>query len=274
MIMENCCYGYNELMILNMCRQGVFGRLTHGAGAYLHDLRGLLLEDSGEGLWRRFPHIKHNANLYPTHGLGPVCNYMGVNRGDRFTTQVSLSSIEAGLTDYRNTHLKADDPKMKEVYLNGDMNTSILKTEKGLTVLLQHQTTSPRPYSRINMIQGSHGIFEDYPARIYIEGMSKQSDEWENLDPYKAKYEHELWRTTGDMARKLGGHGGMDFLMVYRIVECFKNGTPPDMDVYDAAVWSAPWPLSEESVKRDGAPQKFPDFTRGKYNVRNGVSGI
>ncbi|MEZ0326414.1 MAG: Gfo/Idh/MocA family protein [Fimbriimonas sp.] len=273
MIMENCCYGYNELMVLNMVRKGLFGTLTHGEAAYIHDLRSLLLEDAGEGLWRRFPHIDHNGNLYPTHGLGPVSNYMGVNRGDKFNTIVSLSSREAGLTEYRDKHLPAGDPKRKEKYRCGDMNTSILRTDAGLTVMLQHEVTSPRPYTRLNMIQGTEGVFTDYPAKIYIEGRSK-NDAFEPIDSYKAEFEHDLWRKSGDLARKMGGHGGMDFLMCFRVIECFKNGTPPDMDVYDAAAWSAPGPLSEISNAKGGAPQKFPDFTRGKWRERKGTGGI
>lgn len=272
MILENCCYGYNELMLLNMVRKGLLGRVTHGAGAYLHDLRSLLLADEGEGLWRRIPHMQRDANLYPTHGLGPVCNYMGVNRGDRIVTQVSLHSREASLTEYRDRTLKADDPKRKEKYVTGDMSTSILKTEKGRTILVQHDVVNPRPYSRINMVQGTMGVFEDYPARIYIEGRSKD-DAWEELTAYK-EYEHPLWTQVGDLARKLGGHGGMDFIMLYRIVQCFKDGTGPDIDVYDAAAWSAPGPLSEVSNREHGSGQAFPDFTRGKWNTRNGVSGI
>ena len=273
MIMENCCYGYNELLVLNITRKDLLGTLTHGEAAYLHDLRGLLLADYSEGLWRRFPHMERNGNLYPTHGLGPVCNYLGVNRGDRLETLVSLSSREAGLTEYRDKTLAANDPKRKEKYICGDMNTSILRTVNGATIMLQHEVTSPRPYSRLNLIQGTNGVFSDYPARIYVEGRSK-NDDWESIDGYKQEFEHELWRKTGDLARRMGGHGGMDYLMCFRVIECFKQGTPPDMDVYDAAAWSAPTALSQTSNGRGGAPQKFPDFTRGKWKDRKGVSGI
>ena len=273
MIMENCCYGYNELLVLNMVRKGLFGTLNHGEAAYIHDLRGLLLADSGEGLWRRFPHIDHDANLYPTHGLGPVCNYMGVNRGDRMETLVSLSSLEASLTEFRDKTVPANSAKRKEKYKCGDMNTSVIRTALGRTIMLQHSVVSPRPYSRINMIQGTEGAFADYPARIYVEGRTKQ-EAWESIDGYKSEFEHDLWRKTGDLARKLGGHGGMDFLMCFRVIECFRNGTPPDMDVYDAAAWSAPFGLSETSNAKSGASMKFPDFTRGKWRDRKGIGGI
>jgi hypothetical protein len=274
MIMENCCYDFNELMLLNMCRQGVLGTLVHGEAAYLHDLRSLLLADYSEGLWRRKPHTTRNGNLYPTHGLGPVSNYMSVNRGDRYETLVSLSSKEAGLTEYRDRTLKPGDPKLKEKYICGDMNTSVLRTVGGLTVMLQHQVTMPRPYSRLNKIQGTHGLFEDYPPRIYIEGRTKQEDSWESLDAYKTEFQHELWSKKGDLARRMGGHGGMDFLMCFRVVQCFLDGTPPDLDCYDAATFSAPGPLSVASNARGGAPQKFPDFTRGHSGDRKGVTQI
>jgi hypothetical protein len=272
-ILENCCYGFNEMMVLNMVRKGLLGTLTHGEAAYIHDLRSLLLADSGEGLWRRFPHIDHDANLYPTHGLGPVANYMGVNRGDKFDTLVSLSSREASLTEYRDKTVPANSAKRTEKYRCGDMNTSILRTTLGRTVMLQHDVVTPRPYSRLNLIQGTNGTFADYPARIYVEGRTK-NHAWENPEAYKAEFEHDLWKRVGELARKLGGHGGMDFIMSYRLIECFKQGTPPDMDVYDAAAWSAPYGLSETSNAKNGASQKFPDFTRGRWRDRKGLSGI
>jgi predicted dehydrogenase len=272
-ILENCNYGYNELMVLNMCRDGLLGDLTHGEAAYIHDLRSLLLADSGEGLWRRYPHIERDGNLYPTHGLGPVAFYMNVNRGDRFTKLVSFSSRERSLTAYRDKTIAEGNPKRQERYICGDMNTSLLKTANGLTVMLQHDVVTPRPYSRLNLIQGTNGTFSDYPARIYVEGRSP-GHRWEGIDEYKEQYEHDLWRRVGELARQLGGHGGMDFIMNYRLIECFKQGTPPDMDVYDAAAWSAPGQLSEWSTANDGEPQDFPDFTRGHWRDRDGVTGI
>jgi hypothetical protein len=264
MILENCCYGYNEMLVLNMCKQGVFGTLTHGEAAYIHDLRGLLYANESEGLWRRDPHRERNGNLYPTHGLGPVAQYMGVHRGDRFESMVSMSSLESSLSSFGKKKLAADDPKRKEKYVCGDMNTSIIKTAKGRTIMLQHDVVTPRPYSRLNLIAGSEGTFADYPARIYLDSMG--DDRWHDLSEFKERYEHPLWKKNGEYARKYSGHGGMDFLMCARIIECFREGSAPDMDVYDAAAWSAPTPLSQESVKRGGAPQKFPDFTRGHWS--------
>jgi hypothetical protein len=264
MIMENCCYGYNEMLVLNMVRAGLLGDLLHAEAAYIHDLRELLFAKESEGLWRRFPHLTHDGNLYPTHGLGPVSNYMNINRGDLFDYLVSVSSQERGLTAYREAHIPKSDAVWKEAYRCGDMNTSIIKTAQGRTIMLQHTVTSPRPYDRINLISGSKGIFRDYPPRIYIDGQ-EGGEKWATIDQYKAKYEHPLWTRIGELARKKGGHGGMDFVMVYRLIQCLREGLAPDMDVYDAASWSAPTPLSEMSVAKGSTPVKFPDFTRGKW---------
>ncbi len=169
MILENCCYGSNEMMILGMVRDGLFGEITHGEAAYLHDLRSILTSSEGEGMWRRFPHMKRNGNLYPTHGLGPVAHYMDIHRGDRFDYMVSVSSSEASLSAYVKANFPEGDPKRAEKYVCGDMNTSIIKTQLGRTILLQHDVVNPRPYSRLNAIQGTKGAFADYPPRIFFD---------------------------------------------------------------------------------------------------------
>ena len=271
-ILENCCYGFNEMMVLGMVRDALFGEITHGEAAYLHDLRSILTSNEGEGLWRRFPHMKRNGNLYPTHGLGPVAHYMDIHRGDRFDYMVSVSSREASLSAYVKATFADGDPKRAEKYVSGDMNTSIIKTQQGRTILLQHDVVNPRPYSRLNSIFGTKGAFADYPPRVFVDG-SKQED-WQTIDAFREKYEHPLWKTTGDLARKTGGHGGMDYVMNCRLMDCLKRGLPPDIDVYDAAAWSAPGPLSEASVAAGGAPQKFPDFTRGKWKSRSDAPGF
>lgn len=267
MMMENCCYDYDELLILNMVRAGVLGEIVHGEGAYNHDLREILFETKDEGLWRRAHHTQRDSNLYPTHGLGPVANYMDINRGDRFDHMVAMSSGSLGLQEYRKEKLAADDPRQKEAYKCGDYNTNLIKTAKGRTILVQHNVSTPRPYDRINLVQGTKGIFRDYPSRIYIE-KDKGGHQWQPIDAYKAKYEHQLWREVGEQARKLGGHGGMDYLMCWRLVQCMREGFVPDMDVYDAAAWSSPGPLSEISVAKGSMPVKFPDFTRGKWSEK------
>lgn len=265
-ILENCCYGESEMMVLQMVRDGAFGEISHGEAAYLHDLRGIVTANEGEGLWRRVPHMQRNGNLYPTHGLGPVAHYMDIHRGDRFEYMVSVSSLEASLSAYVKNHFPDGDPKRSEKYICGDMNTSIIKTAKGRTILLQHDVVNPRPYSRLNMIQGTKGIFVDYPPRIFMDG--QKDEEWQKIDEFKDKYEHPLWKNNGEMARKTGGHGGMDYVMNFRLMDCLKRGLAPDIDVYDAAAWSAPTPLSEASVAANGASQKFPDFTRDHWKTR------
>jgi hypothetical protein len=261
--LENCCYGYNEMLVWNMVKAGAFGELIHGGAAYNHDLRSILFANEGEGLWRRDEHFHRNGNLYPTHGLGPVAHYMDINRGDRFQTIVSMSSLATSLAFYRESHTAPGDPRRKETYLCGDQNTSLIRTAKGRLIRLEHNVTSPQPYDRINLIAGTKGIFKDYPPRIYIDGSG--GEEFGPLDPYKKDFDPPIWTRMGEIAKKLGGHGGMDFIMCYRLAECMREGTAPDIDVYDAAAWSAAGALSEVSVSRGSAPVEFPDFTRGKW---------
>ncbi|MBU0715249.1 MAG: Gfo/Idh/MocA family oxidoreductase, partial [Verrucomicrobia bacterium] len=262
-ILENCCYGSPELTVLNLIRQGCLGTITHGEAAYIHDLRSVLLAPHGEGLWRRNPHRTRNGNLYPTHGLGPVAWYMDIHHGDRFARLVSMSSLSAALAEYRDANLPADDPKRREKYNCGDMNTSLIQTANGRTIMLQHDVVTPRPYSRLNLVQGSKGTFSDYPPRIFFDGQG--THEWASYDAIKAEYEHPLWKEHGEQALKLGGHGGMDYIMNYRLVQTYRQGLPPDLNVYDAAAWSAPGPLSDISVAWDSLALPFPDFTRGNW---------
>ena len=266
-ILENCCYGSAEMTVLGMVRDGLFGEITHGEAAYLHDLRGILTSSEGEGLWRRFPHMKRNGNPYPTHGLGPVAHYMDIHRGDRFDYMVSVSSAEASLSAYVKAKFPDGDQKRAEKYICGDMNTSIIKTVKGRSILLQHDVVNPRPYSRLNLIEGTKGAFADYPPRVFVDG--QKNEDWQNIDSFREKYEHPFWKTNGEMARKTGGHGGMDYIMNFRLMDCLKRGLLPDIDAYDAAAWSAPTPPSPPFAHSAAAPQKFPDFTRGKWNVQS-----
>jgi predicted dehydrogenase len=268
--LENCNYGYNEMMVNRMVHDGVFGEIQSGAAAYIHDLRDLLFEDRDEGLWRRDFHTRINGNLYPTHGLGPVAWYMDIHAGDKFDYLVSMSTNEAGLSIYREKNVPdRTNAKWNERYVTGDLNTTLIKTAKGRTIHLAHDTSSPRPYSRLNHVSGTKGTFEDYPARIYIEGVG-QSHRWTNMDAWKTTHEHPLWTNIGEMARKKGGHGGMDFVMMWRLVQCLREGLAPDFDVYDAAAWSAPLPLSQMSVARGSQPMRFPDFTRGEWSKARG----
>jgi hypothetical protein len=265
MMLENCCYGSNELMVLNMCRQGIFGELTHGEAAYIHDLRGLKFNENGyQGMWRLDHSKRRDGNVYPTHGLGPVTQYMNINRGDRFDTLVSMSSAQRGLTAYAVKKFGTDDPRAKQHYALGDMNTTLIHSALGRTVMVQHDTTSPRPYSRLNMISGTLGTFADYPARIALEPNAHKWDD-KKLAECREKYAHPLWKQVGELAKKVGGHGGMDFIMDYRLIHCLHRGLPLDQDVYDAAVWSAVSELSEISVAAGSRSVEFPDFTRGQW---------
>jgi predicted dehydrogenase len=263
-MLENCCFNYNEMLVLNMVRDGVFGSLTHAEAAYIHDLREIVNENRSEGLWRRAWHTRVNGNLYPTHGLGPVANYLDINRGDRFEYLVSMSSPSRALDEYREKTVVKTSPKWREKYLCGDMNTSLIKTAKGISIMLQHDVSTPRPYTRLNHIQGTKGTFCDFPARLYLDGQAG-GHRWTDLAKMRDKYEHWLWKKLGEKARG-AGHGGMDFVMSWRIVQYFNDGLVPDIDVYDGAAWSAPFPMSAESVAKGSVPVKFPDFTRGKWN--------
>jgi predicted dehydrogenase len=262
-MLENCCYGYWEMLVRRMTRAGLLGTLTHAECAYIHDLRSYLFTRSGGYNWRRGHHIERDGNLYPTHGLGPVAQCLGIGETDAFDFMVSVSSREAGLSEWRDGHLPQDDPRRAEVYRCADMNVSILRTKQGRTIVLQHDVVTPRPYDRIFLIAGTRGTFRDYPPRLYLDGKGGH-DDWLPVEEYQAEWEDPLWTKEGDLARELGGHGGMDFLMNYRLAQALREGTPPDMDVYDAALWSVPGPLSEQSVAAGSTPVPFPDFLRGR----------
>ncbi len=264
LMMENCCYDFNEMLIDTMVKKGLFGEILYAEAAYIHDLRSILFEDRDEGLWRRKPHTNRDGNFYPTHGLGPVAWYLDIHKGDRFDFLVSMSTPERGLTEWREANVPKDSPKWEERYIAGDFNSSLVKTMRGKTILLQHNVTLPTPYDRLNSVRGTKGVFKDYPGRVYLEGQPGGHG-FKPVDTYKAEHTHPLWLRVGEIARQKGGHGGMDYLMAFRMIECMREGTPPDFDVYDAAAWSAPWPLSEASLAKNSAPMKFPDFTRGAW---------
>jgi Oxidoreductase family, NAD-binding Rossmann fold len=264
-LMENCNYDRMEMMVYNMVRKGVLGEILHAEGGYLHDLRSIKFADEGEGLWRRAWAMKVNGNLYPTHGLGPVANCLDNNRGDRFDYMVSMSGPSRGLQDWAAEHVPADSPKRKERYVLGDVNVSLIKTARGRTIVVEHCTNLPRPYSRINMVQGSKGLFQGYPNRAYIEGRGK-ADEWVEAQQMLTEFEHPLWKEIAETA-KGAGHGGMDFIEDYRLIKCLREGQPTDFNVYDAASISAVVGLSVESVGRKSAPVDFPDFTRGRWKT-------
>lgn len=282
MMMENVCYGREELMVLNMCRQGVFGELLHGEAAYIHDLRGQMNEiERGTGSWRTYHYTKRNGNLYPTHGLGPIAQYMGINRGDRFDFLCSVSSPARVREIYAREHFPVGHERRTLKFKAGDINTSIVRTVLGKTIMIQWDEQLPRPYSRINLIQGTRGVWAGFPNRLVVESPPRETrggghlstpntESWvqgDDLAQWFNRYDHPLWKHVAGLPENKGGHGGMDFVMLWRLVYCLRNGLPLDQDVYDAASWSAVSPLSEASVAHRGRSMDFPDFTRGKWKA-------
>ncbi len=273
MMLENVNYGRDELMFLNMCRQNVIGELLHGEAAYIHELRGQMHEvERGTGSWRTYHYANSNGNLYPTHGLGPVAQYMNLARTDDcFGRIVSFSSPARGRAAYAAKKFPADHKWNKLQFNGGDINTSIIKSTMGKTIMVQWDETSPRPYTRLNLIQGVLGTLAGFPTRVAGEQLGNGNyHEWIEggaLAPIYEKYEHPLWKRMGDLAQKMGGHGGMDFIMLSRVIECLRNGEPMDQNVYEGCFWSVVNELSIKSVAQGGMPQVFPDFTRGDWRT-------
>jgi hypothetical protein len=248
---------------LRMAHEGLFGELLHGSGAYLHDLRELLFSKTYyEDQWRRKFHTTTNGDLYPTHGLGPVAAYMDLHRGDRFVRMTSMSTPALGLAEYRAATMPPGDPTWQEEYVNGDVTMSLIQTARGRVIHIVHGVSNPHPYSRLNHLAGTKGVFEDYPPRIYLEP-AQSNDQWGSFDDY-ADHDHWLWTDVGPGP---GGHGGMDYIMLWRLVQTLQLGLPPDIDVYDSAAWNAPYPLSVLSVKGKSKSVEFPDFTRGRWKT-------
>lgn len=272
MMMENCCYDRRSLLFLNLCRIGILGELLHGEGSYLHDLRGQMQQvERGTGSWRTPYYAKANGgNLYPTHGLGPVAQYMSLARTeDTFERLVSFASPARTRALYARANFPAGHKWNRMQFECGDISIQILKTRLGRTIMMQWDESSPRPYSRHDLIMGTKGVLAGYPlpSRAAIEGRGK-ADEWlegPEFEKLYAEYEHPLWKRLGEAAVTIGGHGGMDFIMRSRMMECLRNGEPLDQNVYEGAFWSAVRPLSSKSEQEGGQPQLFPDFTRGGW---------
>lgn len=276
MMLENCCYGETEMLALNMCRLGLFGETVYGEAGYLHSgkTRGFELSE-----FRAEWHMEHRGNYYPTHGLGPVAQYMNINRGDRFDYLNCMETKAIGdLIREGDRRWDGENLEKYRKYVIGGYNSSLIRTVNGKMILLNLSCSVPHPYSRINTIQGTHGIFMDYPLRIDVEDTpgsgphEKPSVDNCRFDPARTaelreKYKHPLWKQAGELAKKAGGHGGMDFLMDLRWVYCLQNGLPLDMDVYDLASWSCLCEITEKSQARRGAPVEIPDFTRGAWKT-------
>ncbi len=273
MMLENCCYDFFELLTLNMARDNYFGELVHAEGAYLHDLLGLNFDKNGYyDMWR----LKENyrdGNLYPTHGLGPVCQALNENRGDRMEFMSSTSSNDFSMAK------KADELAQKDSFFKqftgkkyrGNMNVTNIRTNKGKTITIYHDVSSQRPYSRVHLLTGTEASCRKYPAPARI---SKGEDWLSDADMklLQDKYTPEIVRRVGELAKKIGGHGGMDFIMQWRLIDCLRNGIPIEQDVYDAASWSVVTPLSEWSVAHQSKSIPFPDFTNGNWKTNKPLS--
>ena len=271
MMMENCNYNEEELWVLNMIQEGVFGDITHTEGAYLHDLRALMLHDTYyEGQWRLHEHAERNGNFYTTHGLGPISFYLNIGRGDTFSHLTSMSSRELNLSSAAK---QANHPIQN--YKCGDMNNTLIKTEEGKTILLQFDVHTGRPYSRINKVVGTKAVHDGYPSRLYIEGEKPEywGHNWlkeEEYKEYRNKYQHPIINKLKEISKGFKqGHGGMDFVMIYRLIRCLNLGLPLDINIYDSVLWSSITPLSELSVATNSQSIKIPDFTAGTWKTNN-----
>ncbi len=274
MMLENCCYDFFELLTLNMTRNGMFGELVHAEGAYIHDLRDLNFNKNGYAeMWRLKENGSRNGNLYPTHGLGPVAQCLNINRGDQMDYLVSMSSSDFMMGAIAKEKAATDTfyNEFKNKNYRGDMNSTVIKTVKGKTIMLQHDVTSPRPYSRIHLLSGTKGMASKWPDPQKI----SFGDEWITSEEYKLleeKYTLPIVKHIGTMAKNIGGHGGMDFIMDWRLIDNLRNGLPIDQDVYDAALWSAVAPLSEKSVANRSRSMDVPDFTKGGWKTNKPVN--
>jgi predicted dehydrogenase len=269
-MIENCCYNREELWIMNMIQEGVFGELTHAECAYNHDLRALLLHETYyKNQWRMKHHTERNGNFYTTHGIGPVSFYMDIGRGDTFKYLTSMSSKEQSLS----AAVKKTNSNFPSVKC-GDVNTSLIKTENGKSIMLQFDVHTGRPYSRISQLVGTKAVHEGYPSRLYIDGEELEfwGHRWlseEDYLTYSKKYEHPMMSKLKKISESFKqGHGGMDFIMIYRLISCLNKGIPLDINVYDSVMWSAITPLSELSVGLDSQPIAFPDFTGGNWKEK------
>lgn len=285
MIMENVCYRRDVMAVLNMVRSNLFGELLHCRCGYEHDLRGVKFNNGvnydyekgdelkmgreaySEAQWRGLHAIRRNGDLYPTHGVGPVANYLDINHGNRFLTLSAMATKSRGLHKFI-----VDNGGPKHPYANinfnlGDIVTSMIKCANGETIIVTHDTNLPRPYSLGFRVEGTNGLWYNDGNTIYIEGKSKKPDEWENSEEWMKQYDHLYWRERGQEAEG-AGHGGMDFIMLYDFYDAVRNRKNVPLDAYDAASWSAISALSEMSVARGGSLVDFPDFTRGQWIKR------
>ena len=271
-ILENCCYDFFELLTLNLARNGFFGEIVHTEGAYIHDIgESLFFRGKPGRSWRLKENMTRNGSLYPTHGLGPVAQIMNINRGNKMEYLVSMSTNDFHMNNYAKELSTREDyfKQFIDGSFRGNMNTTTIRTIKGQTIMIQHDVTTPRPYSRLHLISGTKATAQKYPLPGRI-SVAENAREWlneEQLKELEEKYTPTIVKEIGEVARRVGGHGGMDFLMDWRMIDCLRNGLPVDMDVYDAASWSVIGPLSEWSVANRSMPIDIPDFTNGSWRT-------
>lgn len=288
MIMENVCYRRDIMAVLNMVRKGLLGELIHLQGGYQHDLREVKFNDGkqpygggvefgrkgySESKWRTKHSIERNGDLYPTHGVGPISSMLNINRGNRFEYITSTATQSRGLHNYILKHAGKDHPNAKVKFKLGDIVTSVIKCANGQTVVLSHDTNSPRPYSLNFRVQGTSGIWMRDNDSIYIEDVSTKPHYWEPFDSYQKKYDHPLWKAFSSDAEG-AGHGGIDFFIMRAFIESIKRKVNPPIDVYDAVSMSVISPLSEESIENGSKSIKFPDFTKGKWKINKPIFGL
>ena len=270
MMLENCCYDFFELLTLNMARQGMFGELVHAEGAYIHDLskNWLFNKKAYADMWRLKENIGHHGNLYPTHGLGPIAQCMNINRGDKFDHLVSMSTNDFTLNNLAKEMAENDEffKEYTDKPYRGNMNTTLVRTYKGKSIKVQHDVSSLRPYSRIHLVSGTKGAAQKWPGPERI-AFGHSWIKPEELKVLYDKYSPPIVKHIGEIAKEVGGHGGMDFIMDWRLIDCLRNGLPLDQDVYDAASWSCLMPLSEKSVAARSKSVAVPDFTRGAWKT-------
>jgi predicted dehydrogenase len=280
MILENVCYRRDVMAVLNMVREGLFGELVHCHCGYQHDLRQVKFNPgvefgpgaNGEAEWRTFHSIYRNGDVYPTHGLGPIANYLNINRGNRFVTLYSVATKSRGLHEYIVQTAGENHPNADIRFKLGDIVTTLIQTAGGETIMISHDTNLPRPYSLGFRVQGTKGLWMKDGDQIYIEGVS-EPHRWESSDKYLEKYDHLLWKKYEEQAAG-SGHGGMDFFVIHAFIESVKRKVQPPLDVYDAAAWCVVSSLSERSIANGGEPQDFPDFTKGLWMMRKPVFGM
>ena len=288
MMLENVCYRRDVMAVLNMVRQGMFGELIHLQAGYQHDLRNVKFNNGqqpygggvefgekgfSEARWRTEHSVHRNGDLYPTHGIGPVAEMININRGNRFVSLSSFATKSRGLHEYIVKNGGEQHPNAKVEFKLGDIVTTMIRCVNGETILLQHDTNSPRPYSLGFRVQGTRGLWMDVNHSLYIEGVSAKNDAWEEAQAYLDKYDHPLWKRWG-ASTEGAGHGGMDFFVLHAFVESIKRKTATPMDVYDAAAWSAITPLSEQSIELGNQTVDFPDFTSGQWMYRKNTFSL